>query len=222
MPRKPTGNPTGRPKGSGTLGEVTRFTLRLPTDLYQRLELFAEGRSYTRGTPELSGCVRELLEHALACPYKRQTKSISQPSWDDKCQLESVTESERDEIKQAESVPTSHGEILQQTLSIPGLCGEPAEQRWKSISQPASEQEEPDAVQAQAVGEARDDIRQTGNETPAYDPSMFYLGELCEGRHDFQGTGHTLRSRKRRVCLECDKENARQRRQKAKRQATPA
>ena len=80
MPRKPTGRPTGRPVGSGRLGlgtqdPHTRLTVRIPPDLYTRLEAFAKGRSYSRGTPQLAGCVRTLLEHALACPYKRQTEN---------------------------------------------------------------------------------------------------------------------------------------------------
>jgi predicted transcriptional regulator len=75
MPRKPTGNPRGRPTGTGRLGEQTRFTVRIPTELYARLEAFAEGRSYTRGTPQLAGCVREALAHYLVCPHRRQTQT---------------------------------------------------------------------------------------------------------------------------------------------------
>src|SRR5215470_10847819 len=78
MPRKPTGNPRGRPKGTGRLGEQTRLTVRIPQTLYTRLEAFAEGRSYTRGTPQLAVCVREALEHYLSGTYKRQTENTSE------------------------------------------------------------------------------------------------------------------------------------------------
>lgn len=105
MPRKPTGRPTGRPPGSGRLGEIQRLSLRIPTELYARLEAFAEGRSSTRGTPQLAGSVRALLEHALACPYKRQTKSIPPP------------ESARE--RQTESTPSPYGYTLRQTESTP-------------------------------------------------------------------------------------------------------
>src|SRR5262245_3310646 len=73
-----TGNPRGRPKGSGLrLGaQQTRVTIRLPQALYDRLDAYAAGRHFTRGTTQLADCVRELLEHALACPYKRQIKNI--------------------------------------------------------------------------------------------------------------------------------------------------
>jgi hypothetical protein len=78
MPRQPTGNPRGRPVGSGTLGPQTRFTVRIPTSLFDRLEAYAEGRSYTRGTPQLARCVREAIEHYLVCLNKRQTRNIPQ------------------------------------------------------------------------------------------------------------------------------------------------
>src|SRR6266849_8466340 len=73
MPRTPTGNPRGRPTGTGRLGEQTRFTVKIPRELYQRLEAFAEGRRSTHGTPQLAGCVRDALAHYLVCPQRRQT-----------------------------------------------------------------------------------------------------------------------------------------------------
>lgn len=76
MPRTPTGNPRGRPVGSGTLGPQTRLTVRIPTDLFDRLEAYAEGRAYTRGAPQLAKCVREAIEHYLVCPDKRQTINV--------------------------------------------------------------------------------------------------------------------------------------------------
>lgn len=110
MPRKPTGRPTGRPVGSGRLGlgtqdEHTRLTVRIPNTLYTRLEAFAEGRSYSRGTPQLAGCVRALLEHALACPYKRQTQSITTPERESQYQPVSDPAQLSDEIQQTESTP---------------------------------------------------------------------------------------------------------------------
>ena len=75
MPRQPTGRPVGRPKGSTKLGEHTRLTVRIPTELYARLEAYADGRSFARGgSPQLPVCVREALEHYLTCPQKRQTQ----------------------------------------------------------------------------------------------------------------------------------------------------
>ena len=76
MPRIPTGRPRGRPHGTGSLGEEqVRCTVRLPRTLYAPLESFAEGRYYTGSIPPLSACVRELLDHALACPQRRQAEA---------------------------------------------------------------------------------------------------------------------------------------------------
>ena len=80
MPRQPSGKPRGRPTGTGTLGEQTRLTVRIPTELYHRLEAFAERRRYTRGTPQLSGCVRDALEHYLVCLQRQQISQDEAPS----------------------------------------------------------------------------------------------------------------------------------------------
>jgi len=119
MPRQPTGNPTGRPPGSGRLGEVVRLTVRLPTELYGRLEAFAEGRGYTRGTPELSGCVRALLEHALVCPYKRQTHNIPGTTQNTTRQTASIPGADEDTIQQTTSIPGTDAKTTGQTTSIP-------------------------------------------------------------------------------------------------------
>ncbi len=236
MPRKPTGRPTGRPKGSGTLGEITRFTVRLPTELYTRLELFAEGRSYTRGTPELSGCVRDLLEHALACPYKRQTQSIPLPSGDNNGQTENIPELSRDEIQQTiiypeqgrdkkqqtENIPRSHGDILQQTQSVPTLSVAPAApRRPQTDNEQVSPTPRPlDAADVDAIplGEsvaiapppAAADVLD-------YDPEKFSLGKLCPRQHAYQNTGQTLLTVKGRRCLPCEAAKKREKRSGANR-----
>ena len=75
MPRQPTGRPVGRPKGTTKLGTYTRITVRVPTALYDRLDAYAEGRSFARGgSPQFAACVREAIEHYLACPQKHQTQ----------------------------------------------------------------------------------------------------------------------------------------------------
>jgi DNA-binding transcriptional ArsR family regulator len=81
MGRIPTGRPKGRPKGTGRLGEtVTRLTVRIPDVLYHQVVAFASGRSFHRGDPQLSDCVRDALAHYLACPHKRLTSNSPVPS----------------------------------------------------------------------------------------------------------------------------------------------
>ena len=95
MPRKPTGNPRGRPRGTGSIGEhQERLTVRLPGELYNRVVAFAEGRSFTRGAPQLAGCVRDALEHFLRCPHKRQTRNGAPTTGDHNRQTFIVPESE--------------------------------------------------------------------------------------------------------------------------------
>jgi hypothetical protein len=72
MPRQPTGNPRGRPPGTGQLGTElletqTRLTVRIPQDLYERFEAFVASRRFHRGKPFLAASVREALEHFLTC-----------------------------------------------------------------------------------------------------------------------------------------------------------
>lgn len=60
MPR--TGNPRGRPKASGQIGEdQVRLTVRLPRMLYLRLLAYAHGRN-------VATCAREVLEAHLTFP----------------------------------------------------------------------------------------------------------------------------------------------------------
>jgi hypothetical protein len=75
MPRQPTGRPVGRPKGTTKLDNPIRVTVHIPTALYDRLEAYADGRSFARGgSPQFAACVREAIEHYLACPQKRLTQ----------------------------------------------------------------------------------------------------------------------------------------------------
>jgi hypothetical protein len=52
-----------------------------------------------------------------------------------------------------------------------------------------------------------------------YDTSKHYLGKLCPRRHDYNGTGQSLLRKTNHLCLACDAERAKERRQ-AKRSAT--
>ena len=97
MPKQSTGNPRGRPKGSGQIGtDQVRFTVRLPHELYNRLEAFTEGRYYTRGAPKLAVCVREAIEQYLPSPNKRQTRNISLALEENNRQTENIPKPHED------------------------------------------------------------------------------------------------------------------------------
>jgi predicted transcriptional regulator len=210
MPRHPTGNPRGRPKGSGLIGEdQTRLTVRIPSDLYDRLEAFAEGRSFTRGSPQLAVCVREALAHYLICPDKRQTRNTTLDRWSDRRQTINGT-------------GLSDQPIGAQSVSLPEKSTTLEIESREVIRQPENDQ-----TPAQVCPQTRDDIRQTEKSaqclTPAleYDPAKHLLGKLCPRRHDFQGSGHSVLRRTNRHCILCDREKFHERKQ-AKRQAQPA
>ena len=48
---------------------------------------------------------------------------------------------------------------------------------------------------------------------PAYDTSKHYLGKLCPRHHDYHGTGQSLLRKTNHLCLACDRERAKERRQ---------
>jgi hypothetical protein len=48
---------------------------------------------------------------------------------------------------------------------------------------------------------------------PAYDTSKHYLGKLCPRKHDYHGTGQSLLWKTNHLCLACDRERAKERRQ---------
>jgi hypothetical protein len=248
MPRKPTGNPTGRPKGSGQLGEVMRLTVRIPLGLYDRLDTYAAGRSFTRGTPQLAVCVREALE--LYLDTRRQTKSIPMPSSESNGQPESEPAPTRDEMQQTETISPAHEDTLRQTLSVPGIARESAEpQRPSQPDQAAPEdilawgreqrlKQRDVATPAPVVlEESRDDSQQTEKSTqaygtsngddsqqteiPPYDASKYTLGKLCPRSHEHGTTGQSLLRSRNKYCLACDREISRER-QQAKRQTRPA
>ena len=77
MPSTPTGRPRGRPRGTGQLDNPRRLTVWLSGETYAKLEAYADGRSYTRGTPELAVCARQAIEHFLSCPQKHQPQPVT-------------------------------------------------------------------------------------------------------------------------------------------------
>ena len=215
MPRKPTGRPRGRPVGTGKLGEQTRLTVRIPLELYTRLEAFAETRRYTRGTPQLAECVREALEQYLAQPHNRQTKNLTIVHEHNNGQTENDTGQPTEAIpfprvEQEEFLSDRNASALDEVLD--GATRAELEALFADTTHPAL-----DTVLAEVEAEVREDKRQTENSkgaapVPAYDTNKYVLGKLCPRGHDYHRTGKTLLRLPKYVCPQCDAERARERR----------
>jgi hypothetical protein len=59
------------------------------------------------------------------------------------------------------------------------------------------------------------------SQAPAFDQKKYYLGKLCPGGHDWNGTGQTLKERRGNKCRLCENAGKTARRL-AKRQALTA
>jgi hypothetical protein len=164
--------------------------------VYDKLHTYAEGRHYHKGDPELAACVRELLAHALVCPYKNQTENIPLLPRDSNRQLETVLSVTANNYEQIETIIAApENNYYEQIETVPT----PVE----NISR-----------QTEIVPDQSDTV-------PAYDPSRFVLGKLCRRGHAWGNTGQSLLRKRQQDCPQCDAERKRERRQ-AKRQEVSA
>jgi hypothetical protein len=231
MPRKPTGRPRGRQIGSGTLGlgtqdAHTRLTLRIPNDLYTRLEAFAAGRHFFRGSPKLATCVRDAIEHYLTCPTKRQTLNTPGNGQDTTGQTSNSTPTQEEIHGQTLNSTDIHEDTTGQTNNVPSEALEAPERHTKQTakSTPPVLLDTPalDATPLAPVDTPQPQDR-------AYDPRTHELGKLCAHGHNFRETGFSVRSLKgTRECRDCvaarqraAREQKAKREAKAKRQAQP-
>lgn len=139
MPRKPTGRPRGRQPGSGELGLGTqddhmRLTLRMPHDLYARLEAFAAGRHFHRGSVHLAACVRDAIDHYLRCPTKRQTSNIPRNEEYHARQTSNGTQEAEDNNRQTANGAEDLDDDIGQTINVPSEALEAPEHYTRQTS----------------------------------------------------------------------------------------
>jgi hypothetical protein len=202
MPRKPTGRPRGRPPGSGQLDNPTRLTVWMHGETYARLEAYADGRHYHRGEPQLSACVRELLEHALACPYKNQTQNIPVMHGDNNRPIENVLAVAQNISERIETITAApENNYYEQIQTIP------------LVIENISEQIETVPLPAENIYRQTEIVPDQSDTVPAYDTSRYSLGDLCGQSHDYHDTGQSLRDKKGE-CLECKRKSTKERTQR--------
>ena len=64
-----------------------------------------------------------------------------------------------------------------------------------------------------SLPEAPAPVFMSDTDIPAYDTSKHYLGKLCPRRHEYHSTGQSLLRKTNHLCLACDRERAKERRQ---------
>jgi len=208
MPRKPTGRPPGRPLGSGHLDNPKRITVWLSGETYAKLEAYADGRHYHRGEPQLAVCMRELLVHALACPYKNQTQNIPILHGDSNRPIENVLAVAKNIYEQIETITAApENNYYEQIQTVP------------MVTENIYEQIENIPTTEENISEQIEIVTDQSDTVPGYDTTKHHLGKLCPNKHTWGSTGQSLRNADNQ-CLEC-KALAKREKRKAKRAAQP-
>jgi hypothetical protein len=170
--------------------------------MYDKLESYADGRHFHRGEPQLASCIRELLEHALACPYKNQTQNIPVLHWDINRQIENIPTASQNNYEQIETITASpENNYYEQIETVP------------PVTENILEEIENVPVPVESNNGQIENV-------PPYDATKHHLGTLCPSKDEWGRTGQSLRNADNQ-CLAC-KARAKREKRKAKRQQVSA
>jgi hypothetical protein len=189
MAYKPTGRPLGRPKTKDAPDRT--ISLKIPPDLLTRVQHYASLHQQS-----MSELIRDGLEWRI---------TEGDPRWQPLPDARHYSISVIPELGQSVHLFNDHRPVDEDLA--PGVLGE-AQEQTNGITIIPTTLAAATALHLQPT----DAPRQPETVRPPFDTNIYTLGRLCENGHDYQGTGQTLRSRKRRVCQACDKANARERR----------
>jgi hypothetical protein len=235
---KPTGRPRGRPKTK----EYVTLMARVPQELAERVQRYA-GLHQQSISVVLRDALEVLLEEDRYHPFlsdrntalalRSDTKAESADILSDtKEALASIMSDTNRETAKPRAVTAPQGrpvkvsdakaarrEILSDAKAdVPDF---PSDTKAEDCP-PDMQAILPDMVSdRKAATTASTPVSAVLSDTnaPAFDTTKYVLGKLCPRGHDYHGTGRSLRRLPRAVCLQCDAEWARERRQ-TKRQAT--
>ena len=175
-------------------------SLRIPRDLYNRMETYR--RMHRQSITEL---LLDGLRLRLETPADPRDIILS----DDNTVIQEVQEMIR------AAVQAEIGKLTAFLNNTPFGPSAPLGETVEELSHNSNTVlQSVDVPQDQTPISATDQQAGEGEDTgaPAYDTSKYALGKLCPRGHDYHGTGHSLRHRRRHVCLDCDAEQARKRR----------
>jgi hypothetical protein len=214
---KPTGRPRGRPKTK----EYVTLMARVPQELANRVQRYA-GLHQQSISVVLRDALEVLLEEDRYQPFlsDRNTESAHIMSDMKETQADIVPDRNGD-TSATRAVRPPRGRS-KKVSDMKAARTEISSDRKGDERTTATRAPLPAMVSdAKAVETASTPEPAILSDTnaPAFDPSKYVLGKLCPRGHDYHGTGQSLRRLPRFVCLECDAEAARERRQ-AQRKAT--
>ena len=233
---KPTGRPRGRPKAK----EYSTLMARVPQGLAARVKRYAAAHRQPISVVIRDALLLLMDEYPssadLAAPHRIAAHEFLSDRYDssldtllretDSAGLEALLSDMNEEV-----IDT----ILEEANSRPDIVSDTKEAMADMTSDSNTDRAETDrgisartrsrkASDRKAEPAARRSDRtravsppvaamMSDTHVPAFDTGKYVLGKLCPQGHDYHGTGQSLRHRRRHVCLACDAEQARARRQ---------
>ena len=221
MAHTPTGKPVGRPKTK----DYKTISLKMPQEFLERVQHYA--RLHHQSVSEL---IRDGLEWRITEGDPRSVGvSVAQRTTSHTEQYAGNTEIPDDGVGESE-----HPGVLQDIMTALAQQGAQLTTLTQALMHQSSEYSS-NTTQEMTGQQTVDTAIEPGNtvlpetvlpETvPPFDPSKFYLGQLCPHGHAYEGTGQSLRGVAHRNCMVCRQEQDKVRKREArqrKRQAQPA
>lgn len=192
---KPTGRPRGRPKTK----EYVTLMARVPEDLALRVQRYAALRQQPISVVLRDG-LEMLLEEDRYRPFLSHTNQGKGVVSDRKEEPERPAEHAGDIVSdKKEERPTparrkGPAEIVSDTKEETDRPHTSAPLSSMMSDTKAAEHDHPPGPQTPAI---------VSDTIPPFDTTRYTLGELCIHRHDYQGTGQSVRRLSDRECLEC-------------------
>jgi hypothetical protein len=236
---KPTGRPRGRPKTK----ESVTLMARVDVPLADRVKRYAAAQRQPIAVVIRDALALLMDEYPssadLSAPHRIAAHEFLSDRYDSSLDmLLGETDSAEREALLADTKEEMVETILEETDRAPAIVSDTKEAIAARASDRNTDRAEtrlgtPAHVQSRKVSDRQavpspmlsDRTRavpprvaalMSDTNVPAFDAGTYVLGKLCPRGHDYHGTGHSLRHRRRHVCLACDAEQA-QARRKARR-----
>jgi hypothetical protein len=212
MAYKSTGRPVGRPKTK----EYVTLLARVPADLAELVKKYADQHRLSVATVLREGAAWRIGDgdpRGMGLYLEESTDTIEKTYY---ANTETASEAESSAV-----LADMQAALARQEAQIQALT-QMLEQQTALLrshvysSNTAIETKKQEPVVEQMSGGQNGQI----DNVLDYDPTKRVLGKLCKRGHEWGHTGQSLLSKRNNGCLECEAEDARERR-KRKREAQP-